>query len=303
MRRQFHIEQFISMLYKRCFFCFRTQKECILRTIETLMSKILIAADNSPDALRELYKFRKSQNSKMSLEWIAKKSGIPSKSNLSDVMAGRRKLNSKYIAALSAALGLKGIQVTFFGKLVERDSVRKADLREQIEAELKMLRKAIGIEVIESSAFIPPLGFYIFSALGLFSNKATLGDFKSYFRRRSLKEIEEVLGQLVEQGLIKKEGVFYVPAENQISFGGEHASESFLSFYDQSLEVAKSAVRKHWKSEQSLFNSTIISVKRDILAKEIKNFKEALYKAHSAFESSEANLLVQFNVQIYPVED
>lgn len=266
------------------------------------LSQILMQVSDVPNLIRQIYELRKRESSKVSLEYLRKRSGIPTKSNLSEIMRGRRKLSRKHGANLAKALGLEGVYATLFIRMCEHDRERSPEQRGVIAHEIKLLKKVIAIEVMENSMSLPPFAFLVFCALGLFGNKATEDELRNYFKSQSADAVKAALMSLVDQKLVILEERHYSTKVDQIKFTGKTNYSPQLAFLKHSLDEAAEMADRHWKSGLALFDSTIISVRKVDFEEHLRQFREILIRQHSTFEASSADSLVRVNVQIYPID-
>lgn len=71
--------------------------------------KVLLESESSASSLRALYTLYKQRQRKVSLAFICRRSGIPSKGYLAFVMTGKRKLNVKYWNSICQTFKLGGV--------------------------------------------------------------------------------------------------------------------------------------------------------------------------------------------------
>src|ERR1035438_1879138 len=93
---------------------------------------------SSGELIKAIYRLNKEANSKISLQFICDRAGIPSKGLLSDIMAGRRPLKLSHANNLVGVFGLVGVEKKLFLALVrwelERSPVKAKLLEKQVEA-------------------------------------------------------------------------------------------------------------------------------------------------------------------------
>lgn len=288
----------------------RTQKSTQMRTMEPsssgqetdAISAILSRSSRVSTALKEVYEYRKFKNPRISLAYLSRKCGLSSKSNLSDIFHGRRKLGKKYRAALLKHLGLVGLPSTFLHKMMEYEFDKSLSKKDQLD-ELNLLRKALNISMVSHAFMVEPFCFYLFCSLGLFGNRASEENLVSYFRSHSREEVLTGLRHLQSQGFIEKTGGTFSPTKNQVMFRGSDAKSHHLAFLKQGFAESGDACERYFSvSEWSHFESTIVSVDQGHFKAELKKFKEALLKFQATIESEKSNMLVRVNVGLYPVE-
>lgn len=110
--------------------------------IEQEVNRILVEAESSGMSLRQLYELYKKHTRKCSLEFICRRTGIPSKGYLAFVMSGERRLNAKYWPAVCAVFKLNDSQAEILQLLLERDAepAQRQRYDERIQARRETLQ-------------------------------------------------------------------------------------------------------------------------------------------------------------------
>src|SRR4051794_13269863 len=80
-----------------------------LESMSPAVREILATAEDASEMFDRIYRARKEENRKVSLQYLCRRAGIPSTGYLSDVLRGRRRLHLKYAKSLPAALGIEGV--------------------------------------------------------------------------------------------------------------------------------------------------------------------------------------------------
>jgi uncharacterized protein (TIGR02147 family) len=271
------------------------------RPVVNDLSMILTRASHVAQALKEIYELRKRQNSKLSMEHLCRKTGIPSKSNLSDVFNGRRKLSLRHRGPLLDQLGVRGLHKTFLSRMMEIEFGKPVD-RADLLRELELLKKTLQIQMVEQVFAIHPFAIHIFCALGLFGNQATAENLTKYFRSSTESEVRSALSELEEKGFVIKSSGFYSPKANQVMFQGKDITENQMAFLKQGFQESISATDQYFsQSNVAHFESTILSVKKADYETELQKFKDSLLKFQAAVETGSADLLVRLNIGLFPL--
>lgn len=264
---------------------------------------ILLTADAGSEILRRFYELRKAENAKYSLAFLCRAAGIKSKGYLADVMNGRRKLNAEYWEDLAHAFGLDGLRSELFRMLLRLDAEEDQAQKKILHAEIASLRKSIAAsdETLPERLRGMFFAFEVFCAFGLYKNAPTRDDLRDYFGRSMGVELDAALHLLTSSGLAELQGDRYKLLRDTVKFTDSEDGISHLNFLRLSIEDAMRKVDK-WqpKKEVSYFESNMISVRAKDYAKELPRIKEAIRRMQTNLESSDADLILRFNVQVYP---
>jgi len=267
---------------------------------------IMAEAESASAAISTLYTHNKAANPKVSLAYLCSRAGMKSKGYLSDIMKGRRTLNPRFAAPLAAALGLTGAAARAFKLLAELESGDlEAAPRRQAEERLEVLRRslAVGREPLPQDLAKMATVFEVYSAFGLYGNAPTMAELLRYFGERHQDTLSAALALLLRHKLIEFDGDRYRAIKTGLIFG---AGTGFghLDFLRSSLRDAERNLKRWFpRRDEAYIESVILSVKRSDYLKMLPLLRERLLESRSRLDTEKANLLVRFNVQIYPVRD
>lgn len=265
---------------------------------------LVAQAESAQAAIRLLYEHYKALSPKASLAFFCARAGVRSKGYLADVLSGRRKLNVKFAAGLAAAFALTGPAATAFKLLVElEDESLDAKARTALEERLKVLRRTLAVERAPLPAELArmAMAFEVYSAFGLFKNAPRHADLLRYFGERHARELDAALALLERHALIATDGDVFRARLNAIVFGAGGGFDH-LDFLRSSLRDAERQL-KTWfpKRDEAYVESVILSVRRADYVKMLPLLRERMLEARTALDVEDADMLVRFNVQIYPV--
>jgi len=116
-----------------------------LKTAVEERSCLLLPAETSAQALRNLYLAGKAKSRKFSLGHVCRRAGIPSTGYFSDVMKGKRILHMKHLEGIARAFLLSTDERSLLSGLVANDRAKTAPERANIADELIKLRKLLQI--------------------------------------------------------------------------------------------------------------------------------------------------------------
>ena len=265
---------------------------------------ILVVAANSSAAVKELYAWYKRTHLKVSLAQICKKAHISSKGYLADIMAGRRTLNLSYQESLGTALGLSGLNLKYFRLLVELDHEDGGPRRATLYEELESIRKSFAITFSPKPLHAWPgkKAFEVYCAFGLFAHEPTAADLLAYFGQKDEGAILQSLEALIEGGFVSLDGEtkrYRLNENHMIMVGSDESHKHFLS---ESIQDGMQKIDQ-WAQDKvdAHFESVIISVNKTHYRRLLQRIKHDLLQWQSELETHDADAIVRFNIQIYPV--
>lgn len=265
--------------------------------------EILLAAPHSSDALRELYEHFKSKERGFSLQLICKRAGISSRGYLSQVIHGQRTLHDKYKDSISKAFHLDGLSAAVLAALIDLDNA-SADEKAECEETLRLRRKAL------RALFTPlpfelaknPLAFDLFAGIGLFPASPNIQDFSRLYGASREAQIADALALLEKHGFIECQDGCYSVLRSVIVFSGEEGGVAREEFLASSLrEAARQLPTWVSRTREAHFEAGLISVRKDAYRAFVPRLQELIVQLQSELEAADADMLVRFGVQLYPV--
>lgn len=266
--------------------------------------EVLSSANDSAQAIHDMVQIAKSFDQKVSLSYICRKLGLNSKGFLSDVMKGRRQIGQKYWPKLAEIFQLDPTYREIFFLLLSIDAEKDQKQLQLLREELAIKRKAANYSerILSKKLRGMFFAFDVFCAFGLFKNQPSREDLRSYFGVQRGLELDVALNILLSTDLIERlEDHSFRIKNHNIRFSDSEDSFSHLDFLKESIEDARRSVEQ-WKDrrQESIFSSYIISVKRQHYQKVVDKLRRDLLEIQSGLESEDADLLVRFNIQVYP---
>ncbi len=272
-------------------------------TREALTKAILLECESTAELLQALFEVSKKFSKRTSIGSLAKQAKISSRGLVSDYLSGRRRPAPRYWEPLGQALQLKGLNLEVFLCILKRESTAEDSEREVFTETIKKLRKAIATEfhVLPRRARGAMLFLELFSAFGLFQNRPTREQLRHHFGAQYQLELDMLLHLLINQGVIEQIDDHYIVLKDSFKLVDSEDRYSHIEM----LKAAMTDSRNHidrWFHERdlALFSSGVVSVRRDKYQELISTIRNAVLKAHADIESSDAEMLVRFNIQIYP---
>lgn len=268
-------------------------------------SAILLAAKDVSTACKQLFDAAKDADSRYSLALICRRSGMPSRSTLSEAMRGRRRIPKKYGAKLANAFKLNEFETDVFLALLDLQHTDDADSSMHARSEVEKTRKALRVSFdIQPSDRLSVFAFKVFAAFGLFDHRPSRRDLEAFFGKRLVTDVNHALTALRDVGLVKFNRDRYEPTSSNIIFDGKKGVASIKRLLKANLlDTAAQCESWYEVPELARFHSTIVSVKRQRYESYIRDLRARLVKEIVDLEAQDGDMLVHFNSQIYPVGD
>jgi len=265
-----------------------------------------LASDKPSTIFRALFERKKQTHPHFSIAQLCKACGIPSRGYLSEFLNGKRRLNSRYWKNFIKCFGLTGRLATAGHLLFEIEAADEIEERQQLQEKLDSLKRSF--KKVEES-FPSRLHGMVFAAevycaFGLYGNSPSKEQLKGYFGRSRALDVEYALACLmgIEVIGLNPETQRYFIRENTIRFtDSEDSGMTMNSFHQYAVQDAERAFKKWYSSQDAYFETIMISVKKNRLAEFIEKVKDHSILTAQEVESTEADILIRFNVQIYPL--
>jgi uncharacterized protein (TIGR02147 family) len=273
--------------------------------MERVVVAVLLSSKTSSEALKRLYQEQKLTDSPLTLQVLCDKAGMPSTGYLSDVLSGRRTLHPKYRRGIAKAFALTGPAARALSAQVLLDHEKDQECRRKLTARLARLHKALRIDRQNPPSKIRDFFFAgeVFCAFGLYRNKPSVKDLLGYFGSERERDVHAALATLERLGAARlEEDETYTTLHPGVIFGEETNGAAHINFLKLALNDAVANVERWFPAkDRSHFGSSIISVRAADYEAKLRRIKTDLLVAQADLESGDADLLIHFNVQIYPV--
>ncbi len=258
--------------------------------------RALLAASGFAEAAKALFDLAKAARKTVSLASLCTRIGLKSRGHLSEILAGKRTLDGAKVGKLGEALGLKGPEIEFFALL----HAQATD-----DPRMQLLRRVLSAAEPEAPARLGEmfLAFKVFAAFSLFGDRPTRDQLVDFFGKANCQDVDRSLALLVDEGLVSIEGKSFAAHFEHVIFRNDGTGFSLRDYLHMSLDDARRTLER-WVNARDVANyqASIISVRRSDLLRILPEIKARLREEQSRLESDKGDMLVHFNVQIYPVE-
>ena len=268
------------------------------------LENLLADCSTSSQAIAMLYEQRKQESSKFSLAEVCAKAGIPSRGYLVGVIKGRRTLNLKYRDSITKGLALQGTAAKFLKTLIDFDHEKDSRKLQLLQKRLTRYRKSLLYARPLLPGVLPniPMAVEVFAAFGLFGNRAMEEDVVNYFGPKSARTVIKALDALLEFELIRVDGLYYRIVQENVMFSGSEDGLTHTAFLQQGMNQARKAIDTWFpRSDLSHFEASVLSVKRDQFMHWLPVLKSQMNETRSRLETNNADMLIHFAVQIFPL--
>ena len=258
--------------------------------------------------LRDYYEFRKNGARGYSYRAFSKAAGFSAPNTLKLVMEGERNIGQAALPQFIKGLSLDGTMAAYFATLVRMNQSKSDAEKETCFAMLRELtpqakrRDLHGDEHTYLSHWIYPV----------LREMVSLSDFREdpyWISRRfvgaaSVSDVSQALKFLIEAGFLKREDGRLLAVDNMVFSSDEMRSLAIRNYHRQMLDLAKHALEALDLNEREYGAVTVVLPEAAIpaLKQRIKDFRRDLHSwAAHTIEGTDAEAVVQVNVQMYPV--
>jgi|GEM_PF-6227833 len=283
--------------------------------VDIEMATVLRTAESAGVALAGLFEIAKARRKSLTHALLATRADI-SKSYLSEVMSGKKRLNPRYTLALASALKLGLLETACLEALAKRDalagtsaSADDADVKMRAETE-ENVRKARRVLALLALSETPPnedalLSFDIYAALSLFREPPYYTTIAALFADRERTRVYNALDDLVRSGSLVKS------ADGQLRYSEKgmvhnvmRNTTDFVAYWQASLDDARERVATQAeRKDVTCFLSYAVSVKKEAYAPALESLKKSIFEFATGVEAQEADMLVRLNLQVYPTRE
>lgn len=267
-------------------------------------ASLLVKVKTSHDALHSLYIWRKSENGRFSYGTMCKRIGLQSKGYLSNLMKGIRPIPVALAKPIATAFDLQSYEADFFVALVKYDNEPlQSNLREELGTEVHRLRKLMTFYFMAAPDIQIDFGVLlkVFSSFGLLQNATREDDFVGLFGEDSRGVVTEALRCLQDMGVVDHcDGKYHLLLKNLWL-------DTSLSKTPK-VDILRNLVMDVWKNlpdwcdngNQSVYESSFVSVNRKTYEQMIPSLRKMLRKYQSDLETDDGDMLITLNVQMHP---
>jgi uncharacterized protein (TIGR02147 family) len=254
--------------------------------------------------LGALYRARKCSNIRFSLQYLCNKAKIASKGYLSDVIAGRRKLNAKYAKGLADAFDLDGLERKIFIYMAQKECEPSFFKRELLSKKIQALRDQLlsGVRDVPENLQSPVLFTRVFCSLGVFSGPPTRAEVVKLLSGENSDSVNSVIDVLISTGAVVETNKRLTVSSAEIRFGNGNGTEANIRYVEEFLSYSKAQARNWYsRKSESFFESSTLSVRKDRYLEALPKIKELIDQTLSGLEvASDADELIHFGIQIFP---
>jgi len=254
--------------------------------------------------MRRLYLNARAQGQALTMAKIAVKLGFRSSGYVSDVLNGRRVLKPEVRIAVVRLFSLKAEAARCLQLLILIDNEKDSHKRTKLRRRLSLARKALQADRKAAPVELQAMFFSldVFCAFGLFRGMPTTDDLVDYFGPQMRTNVVEALESLRRLGLVTTEADRHRLLSQYWLLADQVSGFSHVDFIRYALRHAAENVERWFpQPNNSILSSTIISTTQRTFAREIPKMRRLLSDMQTKLETSDADAIVRFNVQIYPV--
>ncbi len=264
-----------------------------------------IKSFNHPrEFLLACFNYQKADNPKFSVLFWSKQLGYNSPGYLSNVLNGKRKIQSTLIAKVSAQLKLDKSEIEMFTLLSKRQNSKNLDEKEMYGQILEQIYPRFRSNTLELDQFSLIRDWYHIPLLQLLDLANFNEDAKLISQLLDPKvpsqSIEFALNRLVRLGLAirdKKTGKLKKNKQHPLFIGKDVKNEGIQQYHRAFIQKSLEALEKKSVTERDISATTLPIKLKDIpkLKEIIREFQQKLHQC----ASTEADTLYQINIQAF----
>lgn len=277
--------------------------------LSTKLIKCLLDADSTSDFLQKSLFVLRTPKRKVSFADLSRKMGFSSRSFVRLLFLGERKPNLTNYRQISQGLGLTKEATHYFGLLLEKEQLEFKH-RRSLDAELaqskiklhKFLQKKS--QLTSTSSFLPYEKWpFIYAALGTTKKGHTLQEIAK-LSGETPEKCSEILQLLISRGIatFDEKSNCYRPIQEVLEFGELGQNTIFKRLYQNSTIKTISRIERDFNNPQTLFYTSVFSVKKKDLVKLAKSLQELLQTYTSEAENSEGDELAILSTALVPIK-
>ena len=217
-----------------------------------------------------------------------------------------RRTCSKYLAKLAKIFSLSNTEFRFLEVLVQID-LAKTDKGSKAHAEaLARLKEELSLQPKEVKSHFASyvLLSEIFCALSLFGEPPTQDEILQRFSHRQFLDVQSALAELEQLKVIERDPKTktYRQLQNKVSWiQGDNLDATIKGIEEIYKDGILQLPRFFPSRDLSFYNASIVSTDWAKFLALLPKLREEIYRLESEIESNQADSLVRFNVQVYPV--
>ena len=260
--------------------------------------------------LKTYLKWMKQFNPRFSYGVFAKKCGFASRNYPRDIVEGQKRITPKTLPAIIKAVGMNADVARYFTLLVAKeeqecnpDQLSAAAINQSAIKISQKIREKLNNQIDNAKTkkhlYKIPDWPTIYAALGGFSNGAGATEI-ALKMGRPLDYCQDILEKMHTAGHVRKENERYVFNESTLQFLNLSTDTFFEEYFLLSLERTRQQAKKHMKSDEHLFLTSTISVKKSSLPQVKAALKTALCQFIEQAEDGSGDAVVQLTVGMGP---
>jgi uncharacterized protein (TIGR02147 family) len=260
---------------------------------------------NYREYLRDYFVEQKQLRNPVTHRSILKKMKISSTGFLSNVIVGRKNLNSEMKCGLGRVLNLAGRERRYFKNMVDYTQARTLEEKKRYLDRLLAIRKTTLAQMSEEQFSVFSKWYYVY-----IRDMLCYIDFRDDYSALAARldppikpeEAEAAIRELERLGFIRKDiNGYYRSVDKLITTGDEALSVQLANFQLTTMDMAKRSLEKHPADRRDIsFVSLTLSPESFAQVKsEVQAFRKRLLLM--AKEEMKPDRVYQCNIQLFPV--
>jgi transcriptional regulator with XRE-family HTH domain len=264
------------------------------------VADVLLNSENTVSAINALLEWKRAIAPSFTASNLAKRAKI-SRSYLSEVISGKKKITLAASNAISSGFGLFHLEAGYFDALCALDLAKSNEEKNIKIHELKLCARLLS-SVIKSST-VPDgaslLAFDIYASIGMFGELgASFTELKKLFSWELGLDIQNALSWLISKKSVSLINEKYIYTQSGLVFEASEGKQR-EEIWKSSLLDANKNIGKYTDKE-CFFASYSVTVESKEFEVLLAGMKKLIYKEITNMDSKKADTLLRVNMQLYP---
>lgn len=271
-----------------------------------ILMKSILEYQNYRQYMRDFYGYKK-QTSVFSWREFSKLAGFVSPNYLKQVCEKDANLSKAGVCKVANAMGLEGIEATFFEDLVIFDQAKSDEDKKKAFAEMNAIAHANRIKILGADSFkfyeswLHPVIRELAPAMPGAKPKQLA---KKCHQDASADDVEQSLDFLVRAGLLQKTGPHaYRQVDKNLAGSAESMAVAICSMNRNMAKIAETAIDR-FSVEERNFTGITMGVSDEAYAKVVDLLRECRNKIVEVVSSDKKmDRVYRLNLQLFPLTE
>lgn len=270
------------------------------------LAMILMGSASGLEAIQQSMAYRRALTPHFSLAFLTKKLGIKSRGSLSEMLRGKKPIPRRLRRLLFAVLYQDDESlIDYADALLARDEAESGPDKELHETRLWQIASYLNDRFtrMQLDRSFTLFASDVLCAFDLFGGHPSERQLIDLFGKAAFQEVRRALQALLQNNLITvHEGIYSRTEKTKRFITLDYDVDPTRAFLKESIQHAIQEIpSKEGEQASKCFGSTTMSVKREDYLRVLEIVRRDVFKYFSQLETSEGDMMIRFNMQIYPL--